>query len=620
MTPEMTDLEKLRHSCAHVLATAILRIWPEAQFAAGPPVTVGFYYDVDLPHRITPEDFERIEKEMAKVVADEEEFERSVVSRSEAMKLGEAGRLAALGERPEPSKFKLDILEGISDDEEISLFRNGEFVDLCAGPHVPTTKNVGAFKLTHVASAYYKGDERNPQLQRIYGTAFPSQAELDEYFEMLEEAKKRDHRKLGKEMGLFALDEMVGQGVVLWKPKGAVIRQELQNFLSEELNRQGYRQVFTPHISRLELFRTSGHYPYYEDSQYPPLVERETLARLADDNCSCAELANRLREGEVDGYLLKPMNCPMHVRIYASEPRSYRDLPLRLAEFGTVYRWEQSGELNGMTRVRGFTQDDAHIFCMEDQVLQELQGCLGLVKTVFSMFNMQDYRVRIGLRDPSSEKYVGNSENWEKAENALRTAAGGLGVPFSEEEGEAAFYGPKIDFVVKDVIGREWQLGTVQVDFNLPERFDLTYVGSDGERHRPVMVHRAPFGSMERFVGLLIEHYAGNFPLWLAPEQVRLLPINDDPALLEYVNGIAEEFKAAKIRCEVDLSSDKLGGKIQRAEQEKVHTMYVIGKRDMEADAVSVRVHGKGNLGAQPKDEAIAALIAERDARGGDPN
>jgi len=615
MTPEMTDLEKLRHSCAHVLATAILRIWPEAQFAAGPPVTTGFYYDVELPHRITPEDFEKIEAEMAKVIADAETFERSVVSRDEAMELGRAGRLAALGDRPEPSKFKLDILEGIPEGEEISLYRNGAFIDLCAGPHVATTRDIGAFKLTHLASAYYKGDERNPQLQRVYGTAFATPGELEAWFAMLEEAKKRDHRKLGREMGLFALDDMVGQGVVLWKPKGAVIRQELQNFLSEELARQGYRQVFTPHVSRLELFRTSGHYPFYEDSQYPPLVERETLAQLADENCTCAELSNRLRSGDIDGYLLKPMNCPMHVRIYASEPRSYRDLPLRLAEFGTVYRWEQSGELNGMTRVRGFTQDDAHIFCMEEQVLQELLGCLGLVQTVFRMFEMDDFRVRIGLRDPSSDKYIGTPENWEKAESALRQAASEVGFPFTEEEGEAAFYGPKIDFVVKDVIGREWQLGTVQVDFNLPERFDLSYVGSDGEKHRPVMVHRAPFGSMERFVGLLIEHYVGNFPLWLAPEQVRLLPINDDPVLLAYVDEIAQEFAAARIRCEVDRSSDKLGGKIQRAEQEKVHTMYVIGKRDMEAGVVSVRVHGKGNLGARPRAEAVAALIAERDER-----
>ncbi|MEZ5405414.1 MAG: threonine--tRNA ligase [Verrucomicrobiia bacterium] len=523
----MTELERLRHSCAHVLATAICEIWPDAQFAAGPPVENGFYYDVELKHRISPEDFPKIEAAMKKVVQAKQSFAKEVVSREKALELAKAGRLAALSDRVEPSKFKLDILANIPESEPISLYQNGEFIDLCAGPHVASTDAIGAFRLTHVASAYYKGDERNPQLQRIYGTAFAKQSELENYFNALEEAKKRDHRKLGKELKLFHIDDAVGQGLVLWTPHGAIVRQELQNFISEELRKQGYSTVFTPHIGKLELYRTSGHFPYYQEAQYPPLIERDFLHGLASEGCSCADLSNRLNQGEVDGYLLKPMNCPHHIKIFASDPRSYRDLPVRLAEFGTVYRWEQSGELNGMTRVRGFTQDDAHLFCTEEQVANELKGCLALVSLVLRTLGMNDYRVRVGLRDVNSDKYIGEAANWDKAEAACREAAQTLGVPFSEEAGEAAFYGPKIDFVVKDVIGREWQLGTVQVDYNLPIRFDLSYVGSDGQSHRPVMIHRAPFGSMERFCGLLIEHFAGAFPLWLSPEQVRIIPITD---------------------------------------------------------------------------------------------
>ena len=364
----MTELERLRHSCAHVLATAILRIWPQTQFAAGPPVENGFYYDLELDHRISTDDLEEIELQMQKVVGEDQPFERIVVSRDEGLRLGREGRLGALGPRSAPSKFKLDILKGIPEGEEISLYRNGNFTDLCAGPHVTRTGDVGAFKLTSVASAYYKGDAKNPQLQRVYGTAFKTRTELDRYFAQLEEAKKRDHRKLGRELNLFHIDEQVGPGLVLWKPKGAVIRKELQAFISEELRKQGYTEVFTPHIGKLDLYRTSGHYPYYSDSQFPPIVEPDTLSQLADEGCSCAELSNRLKTGQIEGYLLKPMNCPMHIRLYASEPHSYRDLPIRLAEFGTVYRWEQSGELGGMTRVRGFTQDDGHIFCTEEQL------------------------------------------------------------------------------------------------------------------------------------------------------------------------------------------------------------------------------------------------------------
>jgi threonyl-tRNA synthetase len=609
----MTELETIRHSCAHVLAEAILRIWPEAQFAAGPPVEQGFYYDVDLPHRISPEDFTKIEAEMTKIIKDDQPFERSVVSRSEAIELGQAGKLAALGERGVPSRYKLDILENIPEGEEISLYRNGAFTDLCAGPHVASTGKIGAFALTAVASAYYKGDENNPQLQRIYGIAFATPGELDKWREMMEEARKRDHRKLGKELQLFHVDDAVGSGLILWTPKGAIVRQELQNFISEELRRQGYEQVFTPHIGRLELFRTSGHYPYYADSQYPPLVERETLHRLAEEGCSCADLAARLEKGEAEGYLLKPMNCPMHIKIFASQPRSYRDLPVRLAEFGTVYRWEQSGELNGMTRVRGFTQDDAHLFVTEDQMGAEIQGCLDLVKKVFGAFDMKDYRVRLGLRDPGSDKYVGKAEDWDRAEEACRQAAKTLGVPYTEELGEAAFYGPKIDFVVRDVIGREWQLGTVQVDFQLPERFDLHYAGADNKPHRPVMIHRAPFGSMERFVGVLIEHFAGAFPVWLAPEQARVLPISEKVA--GYAGEVAAVLRAAGVRAAVDGSQDKLGAKIRLAQVEKVPYMLVVGGKEAESRQVSVRSRKAGDEGVHPLEnfvERIKTEISER--------
>lgn len=609
MVPQMTELETIRHSCAHVLATAILRIWPDAQFAAGPPVANGFYYDVELDHRISPEDFPKIEDEMRKVVKEAQKFEREVISRDRAMELGASGALAALGERSTPSKFKLDILAGISPGEEISIFRNGDFTDLCAGPHVEDTSKIGAFRITHVASAYYKGDENNPQLQRIYGTAFPSKEEMDAHFALLEEAKKRDHRKLGKDLDLFVIDDSVGQGLILWTPRGAILRQELQNFISEELRNQGYDQVFTPHIGKLDLFRTSGHFPYYSDSQFPPIVERETLSALAEEGCSCAELSSRLASGEIDGFLLRPMNCPMHVKLFAAKPRSYRDLPVRLAEFGTVYRWEQSGELNGMTRVRGFTQDDAHIFCTDAQLDEEVKGCLDLVGKVLKTFNMTDYRVRIGLRDPASEKYVGSPEAWNQAEEACRKAARSLGVNFSEEQGEAAFYGPKIDFVVRDVLGRDWQLGTVQVDFNLPERFDLHYRGADGNEHRPVMIHRAPFGSLERFTGVLIEHFAGDFPLWLAPEQVRILPISDKIA--DYAFEVRAKLRARGIRVEVDNGSEKIGAKIRLAQLAKVPYMVVVGAKEQSENSLSVRSRRHGELGVVSTDDFLARIEGE---------
>ncbi|MDB4028338.1 threonine--tRNA ligase [Flavobacteriaceae bacterium] len=574
---EMSPLEELRHSCSHVLATAILRLYPETQLDIGPPTDSGFYYDIDLNRKLDATDLEAIEAEMKKVIKENQRFTRIECSREDAVaKINEIGQ----------ATYKLGRLDDVPEGEQVSFYQNGEFVDLCAGPHVGYTKKIKAFKLLSIAGAYHRGDEKNKQLQRIYGTAFPSKVELTEHLERLEQAKARDHRKLGKDLKLFHIDEAVGAGLTLWTPNGAVIRQELQNFISEELRMADYDQVFTPHIGKLGLYRTSGHFPYYKDSQFPPIVDPGTVERLATEGCSCSDLSNQLDSGEVDGYLLKPMNCPMHIKIFDSQPHSYRDLPVRLAEFGTVYRWEQSGELNGLTRVRGFTQDDAHLFCTEDQIGQEIKGCLDLVKLVFNTLGMSDYRVRIGLRDPDATKYVGDAAKWDKAEEALREAAQTLDVDYIEEPGEAAFYGPKIDFVVKDVIGREWQLGTVQVDYNLPERFDLTYIGADNEKHRPVMIHRAPFGSMERFCGVLIEHFAGSFPTWLAPEQVRILPMNDD--LVPQAREIEKLLKAAKIRVTVDAIADKLGAKIRKVHMDKVPNFLVLGKQEAEQGLVKV--------------------------------
>jgi len=600
----MTPLEELRHSCSHVLATAILRVFPDTKLDIGPPTETGFYYDVDLDHKLTAEDLAKIEAEMQKVVAENQTFTRKEVSRDEAV-----GIIKQIGQE----RYKLGRLADIPEGEAISFYQNGEFVDLCAGTHVKNTKEIKAFKLLTIAGAYHRGDEHNKQLQRVYGTAFPTPAELDAYLHQLEQAKLRDHRKLGKDLKLFVIDDMVGQGLILWTPAGAVVRQELQTFIADELRKQGYHQVFTPHIGRLELYRMSGHFPYYRDSQYPPLIERETLAQLAHEGCTCAQLANKLIEGDVDGYLLKPMNCPHHIKIYASQPHSYRDLPVRLAEFGTVYRWEQSGELTGMTRVRGFTQDDAHLFCTEEQLPQEILGCLSLVKIILTTLGMSDYRVRVGLRGTDAAKYTGDPANWDKAEAACREAAKTLDTPFTEEPGEAAFYGPKIDFIVKDVIGREWQLGTVQVDYNLPERFDLTYIGADNQPHRPVMIHRAPFGSMERFVGVLIEHFAGDFPTWLAPEQVRVLPISEK--VLDYAHAVATRLKDEGFRVALDEHSDKLGAKIRRTEVEKVPYALVIGGKEAEAKAVSVRSRAKGDEGVMPLETYLEKLRSEVQTR-----
>ncbi|MDR2603399.1 MAG: threonine--tRNA ligase [Puniceicoccales bacterium] len=574
---ECVDLDKIRHSASHVLATAVLRLFPEAKLDIGPSTRTGFYYDFDLDHKFSQEDLGKIEEEMLKIISEDQKFVKTFVSRDEAMALMKSKN----------QTYKLERLADIPEGEEISLYTNGEFTDLCRGEHVNSTKEIGAIKLLGIAGAYYRGSEKNKQLQRISGTAFASKKELDEYLAMLEDAKMRDHRKLGKELKLFTINDEFGQGMILWLPRGAIIRQELQNFILEELEKQGYQQVFTPHIAKLGLFKTSGHFPYYKESQFPPLPDRESLEKATASNQSCKAMFDDLEGGKADGFLLKPMNCPGHIMIYMSDQRSYRDLPFKVAEFGTVYRWEQSGELSGMTRVRSFTQDDAHIFCTQEQLHDEINGCLYLVKVIFKTLGMEKFRVRIGLRDRNSDKYIGDDENWIAAERALRAAADELGVPFEVADGEAAFYGPKIDFIVQDVIGREWQLGTVQVDYNLPERFKMSYIGSDNKESRPIMIHRAPFGSLERFVGLLIEHFGGDFPTWLAPEQVRIIPLNDD--LVAYANGINRELKAHGIRGAVDGHSDKLNSKIRRAEVEKIPHMFILGPKEVETGIVSVR-------------------------------
>ncbi len=625
-TPEqraqMTDLERLRHSAAHVLATAILKLWPEAQFAAGPPVENGFYYDVELPHRIAPEDFEKIEAEMKKEIKANKPFERVEVTRAEALALAHAGELAALGSRPEASKFKLDIIENIPEDEKITLYRNGEFTDLCAGPHVMRTGNIGAFRLTNVASAYYKGDEKNPQLQRIYGTAFKNKTQLDEYFAMLEEAKKRDHRKLGKELQLFTFDDDVGPGLPMWLPRGAAIVEELEKLAKETEFANGYVRVRTPHIAREKLYLTSGHLPYYADSMFPPMELAEdrlpSLSRSAgfqpadpasdrQDACSPSQAGSPTS----DRYYLKAMNCPHHHKLFAAVPHSYRDLPLRFAEYGTCYRYEQSGELFGLMRVRSMQMNDAHIYCTEEQFESEFNAVNQMYLKYFKIFGIEKYVMRFSTHDPArlGEKFVDNSELWLKTEAMTRGVLQRSGINYIEVPNEAAFYGPKIDVQVWSAIGREFTIATNQVDFAVPPKFGLVYKDRDNTEKTPLCIHRAPLGTHERFIGFLIEHYAGNFPLWLAPEQVRILPIGDEAPLVEYARKIQEELRAHEVRAELDASNDHIKAKIASAEQMKVHTMLVIGGRDMEANAVSVRVHGQGNLGAKPRDQVVADLL-----------
>ena len=646
----MTEIETLRHSCAHVLATAILRIWPEAQFAAGPPVENGFYYDLDLPHRITPEDFARIEEEMKREVKANHRFERVEVSREQALELARKGQLAALSERPEPSMFKLDIVQNIPDGETITLYRNGDFTDLCAGPHVSHTGRIGAFKLTHVASAYYKGDERNPQLQRIYGTAFKNKTEMEAHFKMLEEARKRDHRKLGREMELFCFDEDVGPGLPLWLPKGAVLIEELEKLAKETEFASGYQRVRTPHIARQSLYVCSGHLPYYADSMFPPmeLMEAEERQRKNELGLELEQAKEEKRKFEQTGqpadrlsglkdlsdrietiehameklgsrYYLKAMNCPHHHKIFGAVPRSYRELPLRLAEYGNCYRYEQSGELFGLMRVRSMQMNDAHIYCTEDQFEAEFNAVNQMYLKYFKVFGIEKYLMRFSTHDPEKlgQKFVGEPDLWVKTEEMVRNVLNRSGINYVEVPNEAAFYGPKIDVQVWSAIGREFSIATNQVDFAVPKRFGLVYKDRDNTEKTPLCIHRAPLGTHERFIGFLIEHYAGNFPLWLAPEQVRIMTIGDEEPLVEYAKAIHAELRSREVRAELDLSTDKINGKIQHAEQQKVHTMLVIGKRDLESGSVSVRVHGKGNLGARPRAAAVTDILAAIQERHG---
>ena len=619
MRAQMTDIERLRHSTAHVLATAILRIWPEAQFAAGPPVENGFYYDVELPHRISPEDFEKIEAEMKKEIKANHSFERVEVSRDEALAIANRGELGALGARSSPSKFKLDIIENIPPNESISFYRNGEFLDLCAGPHVMRTGNIGAFRLTNVASAYYKGDEKNPQLQRIYGTAFKTKKELDDYFAMLEEAKKRDHRKLGKELEIFVLDDDVGPGLPMWLPRGTAMIEELEKLAKETEFAAGYQRVRTPHIARESLYKKSGHLPYYADSMFPPMELEDKLPSLsrpagfqpAEDVRQDAERPSQAGSLTSDRYYLKAMNCPHHHKLFAAVPHSYRDLPLRFAEYGTCYRYEQSGELIGLMRVRSMQMNDAHIYMTPDQFETEFNAVNEMYLKYFKLFGIEKYLMRFSTHDPAKlgQKFVDEPELWKKTEEMTRNVLKNSGINYVEVPNEAAFYGPKIDVQAWSVIGREFSIATNQVDFAQPRRFHLVYKDRDNTEKTPLCIHRAPLGTHERFIGFLIEHYAGNFPLWLSPEQVRILPIGDEPALLDYSRAILNELRAHQVRAEIDESTDKINGKIQRAEQMKVHTMLVFGKREMEANAISVRIHGKGNLGAKPRNEVLADIL-----------
>jgi threonyl-tRNA synthetase len=639
-------LEVARHSAAHVMAEAVCTLWPQTKLAYGPPVENGFYYDIELDHPLKPEDFAAIEAKMKQIVREDRPFRRYELPRASAMeKLG-----------GEDNPYKIDNAERAEGDV-LSFYVTGEpdsgcFEDLCRGPHVPSTGKIGAFKVMQVSGAYWRGDATQQMLQRVYGTTWPDKKALKEYLHRMEEARRRDHRRLGQELGLFVIDERVGPGLALWKPRGAMVRRVLEQFILDELLERGYQPVYTPQIGKLDLYRTSGHFPYYKDSQFPPLFESDRARQLNDlwevarhaggDSASDEEralleqivaehpelktqkypvdapVADRLKRirhwlSQEDGYLLRPMNCPHHVQIYASEPRSYRDLPIRLAEFGQVYRWEQSGELSGLTRVRGFCQDDAHIFCTPDQLLGEINGCVDMAKLVLDVIGLHDYRVRVSLRD-DSDKYIGSRENWDKSEAALMEAVQKAEMNYSVERGEAAFYGPKIDFIVKDCIGREWQLGTVQVDYNLPERFDLWYIGDDNTQHRPVMVHRAPFGSLERFMGILIEHFAGAFPLWLAPAQVRVCSISEKSA--EYARQVYDVCRAASLRVELDDGNDRIGAKIRAATLMKTPYILVVGEQEAREQTVNVRTRDGKQFGNFTLPDFLAACASEIASRG----
>ncbi len=630
------SLGVLRHSTAHVMARAIMRLFPDVSLAFGPTTGNGYYYDFDLPHKLNEDDFAAIEAEMEKVVKDAEAFERFSLPREEAVELCKGMKQA----------LKVEHIEtGLADHEKLGFYRQGEFVDLCRGPHIPDAGRIKAFKVMSVAGAYWKGDASGKQLQRVYGTAFFNKKDLQQHLDQMEEAKRRDHRVLGKKLGFFQISPEVGQGLCLWMPKGARIRLLLEDFLRGELLRRGYQPVYSPHIGRVELYETSGHFPYYRDSQFPPLFvesagalvdawierlqsergmsekeEHAFMAAAAVLGCELKEYHNagnkEAKVAELKGwqsnherYLVKPMNCPHHCMIFKAAPRSYKQLPLRLFEFGTVYRYEQTGELNGMLRVRGLTQDDAHIFCTADQVEEEFRKTIDLTRFVLESVGLSDYRVQLSLRDPKSDKYVGSEENWQKAEAALRNVLVESGLQFSAAEGEAAFYGPKADFMVRDCIGRQWQLGTVQLDYNLPERFQLEYVGSDNATHRPVMIHRAPFGSMERFVGMLIEHFAGAFPMWLAPEQVRICPLSEKSN--DFAVELEKKMTAVGLRVSTDLRGAKVQAKIRDAQLELIPYMAVIGPKEAENNMIALRDRIDGDLGAKPVDEVIAMLLEE---------
>ncbi len=563
------------HSSAHLLAEAVQEFYPEAKFGIGPPIDRGFYYDIDFGEEsVGEDDLPQIEEKMIELARRKEQYQRKKVSKEEA--------LSYYRERDNP--YKLELIQEL-EEGTITFYTQGAFTDLCRGPHIPHTGDIKAVKLTSVSGAYWRGDVESKQLTRIYGITFPKKKMLEAYIHQREEAKKRDHRKLGKELDIYLMDSMVGQGLPVWKPKGTVLRRQLEEFLKEELLKRGYQEVITPHIGNIKLYETSGHYPYYKDSQFPPM------------------------ELEDEQYMLKPMNCPHHHRIYASELRSYRDLPIRLAEFGSVYRFEQSGELSGLSRVRGFTQDDAHIYCTRDQLKEELIDTIDLTQLVFKTFEMP-VETRLSFHDPSEkDKYAGDPKMWERAEQEIREVAEDMDLDYFEATGEASFYGPKVDFIIEDAIGRKWQLGTVQVDYVMPERFDLTYMGADNEKHRPVIIHRAPFGSMERFVSILIEHFAGDFPVWLSPVQVRILPVSDD--YNHYARYCHEALEKRNIRVETDDRSEKLGAKIREAETDKIPYMLIVGEKEARESTVSVRRHRKGDLGTFEFSEFISNLNKE---------
>jgi len=570
------------HSSAHLMAEAVEGMFPGVKFWVGPPLEKGFYYDIDLGDNVIAEDdLKKLEVKMAELAKQNNVFVRKEISKQDAIKYFEE----------KGDEYKLDLLSGLNDGE-ITFYTQGNFTDLCRGPHIPGTGFIKGIKLTAIAGAYWKGDEKNKMLTRIYGVTFPNQKELDEYLVLLEEAKKRDHRKIGKELELFTFSEKVGMGLPLWLPKGAMLRERLQSFLQKAQIETGYLPVITPHIGRKELYITSGHYEKYGKDSFQSIKTPQ--------------------EGEE--FFLKPMNCPHHCEIYKAAPRSYKDLPLRLAEFGTVYRYEQHGELHGLTRVRGFTQDDAHLFCMPSQVKDEFKKVIDLVLYVFESLSFTDYTAQVSLRDKvDRSQYIGTDENWEIAEQSIIEVAEEKDLKTVIEYGEAAFYGPKLDFMVKDAIGRKWQLGTIQVDYNLPERFDLTYIGEDNAKHRPVMIHRAPFGSMERFIALLIEHCAGKFPLWLAPVQVKILPISDK--FMEYAENVLNKLKNADIRAEIDDRSEKIGKKIRDAELAKIPFMLVIGEREMNEEKISVRRQGKGDLGSKNLEEFVEMVNEEVESK-----